>query len=47
VFSVVYSVLLRPLPFPGANRFVEIVPSTLLHRIGIFGARAPRTLRAE
>src|SRR5688572_28732582 len=25
VFSVVYGVLLRPLPFPGADRFVEIV----------------------
>ena len=25
IFSVVYGVLLRPLPFPGADRFVEIV----------------------
>ncbi len=34
VFSVVYGVLLRPLPFPGADRFVEIVQVVVDRRTG-------------
>src|SRR6187549_2470330 len=34
VFSVVYGVLLRPLPFPGADRFVEIVQLWVDRRTG-------------
>ena len=41
VFSVVYGVLFRPLPFPGADRFVEIVQIMAddetggTHRVGL------------
>jgi len=34
VFSVVYGVLLRPLPFPGADRFVEIVQLSVDRQTG-------------